>query len=122
MLTAQGIQVYPGGAPGDAAVPYAVLWTDAGTRARETLAASSDRLDMLVTVVSVGSQPEQAGWVGERVFAALLDRAPAITGRTCSPITHEVSDSVRRDPDVVQPGGAVVYEQVDVFRLVTRPA
>lgn len=122
LLEGQALTVHEGGAPDSAAVPYAVLWMDSGTRTRETLVASSGRDDLLVTVTSVGQDPTQAWWVAERVFTALLDVAPTVSGRTCSPITHEVSDALRRDSDVTQPGGSAVYQQVDVFRLVSRPA
>lgn len=122
MLEAQGLTVYPGGPPDGATVPYAVLWTDSGTRTREKLCAKSNRSDPLAAVTSVGSTEEQAGWVAEKVFAALLDQVPTVAGREFAPIAHEVSDPLRRDPDVVQPGGSVVFEQVDVFRVPNWPA
>lgn len=121
LLAAQNLAVYQGGAPDAATVPYAVLWTDSGTRTQEKLPVDSSTVNMLVSVTSVGSTTEQAAWVADRVFAALLDQTPVITGRICQPVTHEVSDPVRRDDDVIAPGGSPVYQQVDVFRLVTRP-
>lgn len=125
LLDGQGLTVYEGGSPRtepSAQPPYAVLWTDAGTRMRETLCATSDRADMLVTVTSVGGTPEQARWVAERVYAGLLDQTPVIAGRTVSPITNQVTDMIRRDDDVGTSDSASWYYQVDVFRLVSRPA
>lgn len=121
LLEAQNLTVHEGGAPDGSTVPYAVLWADSGIRTGTKLTTGSDRADLLTTVVSVGSTEEQAGWVAERVFTALLDQTPTITGRGCAPITHETSDPLRRDSDVVQPGGSVTYEQVDVFRLTSWP-
>lgn len=122
LLAGQGLTVHEGGAPDDATVPYVVLWTDSGTRTRTKMCPTSDQADLFVTAVSVGSTEEQTGWVAEKVFAALLDQAPAVAGRSIAPMTHEASDPLRRDPDVVQPGGAIVFEQVDVFRLISRPS
>lgn len=119
----QALPVFPGGAPDS--VPqqrYAVLWTDSGTWASTKLCTGSDRVDMLVTVVSVGTTREQALWVVDRAFAALLDQTPTVAGRTCGPISHDSSDPLHRDPDPVAPGGAITYEQVDVFKLTSWPA
>jgi hypothetical protein len=122
MLEAQGLTVYPTGAPDDAVEPYAVLWTDAGFRTGTKLCVGSDRADFLASVVSVGTTAEQAQWVAEKAFAALLDQTPIVAGRSCDPITHDSTDPVHRDPDPVAPGGSIVYEQIDVFKLTTWPA
>jgi hypothetical protein len=98
-------------------VPYCVVYADQGTREQERLLATQSRATFVYTIHSVGSTPDEAQWMAERVYAQLLGFRPEIEGRSCWPIAAEASVPVRRDDD---PHPALFFG-VDEFRLSSVP-
>lgn len=117
-LLAPTVRLHEGERPDSSPLPAAVLFVPSGTRTRTTLATISDRRDVPFQVTSVGLDPEGVRSVAQRVQDALLDRRPAIAGRTCWPITQEGSDPIRLDRDV----NPHVYYAVDLYNLSSVPA
>ena len=113
--------VYDGEAPSaaDPTTPerYVVLWPDNGDPQAEHLCGTSSTVTMLIQTTAVGKTADQARWVADKVFPALLDVRPTVAGRVCDPIRHDTAQPIRRDDDA---GGW--FYAVDVWRLVTRPA
>lgn len=99
-LVGNAVRLYEGAAPTDAVLPYAVLHMASPTAARTSLAATSDRRNASWTVTSVGQDPAGARSVAARVRAAVLDRRPAVAGRSSSTVTQTVGEPLRVDRDV----------------------
>lgn len=97
---------------------YCTVFTNSGFRTVERLAGPSATATFTFTVHSVGTTPEQAQAVAERVFAQLLDYTPTVTGRLCGRLRHAASQPVQLDTD----GGTNLYYCVDEFDITTDPA
>lgn len=67
---------------------------------------------------AIGGNLQAARAVATRVRTALLDKRPTITGRACGLIRQEATQPPQRDEST----GALVMDQVAVYRLATRPA
>lgn len=97
---------------------YCVVYASGGARVSERLTGRSVFAEFTFTIHSVGSTPEQARLVEERVIAQLLDWTPTIAGRNCRRTVHAISRPVAMDKDVSPP----LFYAVDGFDLTTAPA
>lgn len=83
------------------AVPaYAVMYPDSGIKSgfNRTLANNGpDELRYQIT--SVGSTPDHAQWMADKVAYALLTAVPVVSGRRVWPTVEEGSQPVRRDDE-----------------------
>lgn len=92
------IGIYWGGAPANAAAPYAVLYPDVGMESATDRALSDDvPNDLRFQITSVGASAEQAVLVADKCSTALLTSAPSVAGRRVRPIRQEAAQPVRRD-------------------------
>jgi hypothetical protein len=98
--------------------PYCVVYSNQGSRETERLLATQTRANFDYTIHSIGHDVESAQLVAERVYARLLGVKPTIAGRSCWPISSEVSQPVRLDSDT----SPALFYGVDVFRLSSTPA
>lgn len=125
-LRSAGVVVHRGIGPSDplTAAPYCVVY--AGTT--ETDGPSSDLYaDALteVQVTSVGKTSEQAEWVADKAFAALVGTFPnPPPGRRWlmpgAPVGHVLTRPVTRDDDFGK--GSPLFYIVQIFSLPTTPA
>lgn len=97
---------------------YCVVYASGGARKAERLTGGSVFADFTFTIHSVGTTPEQARLVEERIIAQLMDWTPIIAGRNCRRTVHAVSRPVAMDKDVSPP----LFFAVDGFDLTTAPA
>lgn len=96
---------------------YCTVFTNSGYRTVERLAGPSATATFTYTIHSVGSDPQQAQAVAERVFAQLLDYVPTVAGRVSGRLRHAASQPVQLDTDV----SPALYYCVDQFDLTTDP-
>lgn len=103
------VTVYDGDVPGKPDQTYVVLYPDPGWRERSSLTLASDHLTLSFQVTCVGTTAMQTRQVSDAVCAALIDRAPVVTGRQCGPISQDqgmpdiARDSQTRDPAIDRP-------------------
>lgn len=104
--------------------PYLLVYMTVRTPSGEMPADSanvemdSDRVILLAYLHSVGGSARAARMVADRGRRRLLNVTPTIAGRECWPIRHDES----RPPDPDETTGALVVDQVDVYRLESIPA
>lgn len=116
--------VYDGAVPNGATPPYVLVYLVVSDPTGElppdstSVDMASGRVIVLAYCHSVGANALAARMVADRVRAALLDVTPVIDGRECWPIRQDES----RPPDRDESTGALVMDQVDVYRLETVPA
>lgn len=92
--------IYEGQAPSGAEPPYAVLYFDSGRKsAFERNILNEAPRDLRYQTTCVGSTPEQARWVADKVGAALYGAVPAVPGRLVWPVIEESSQPIRRDDE-----------------------
>lgn len=114
---------YDGYVPPKTAPPYVVVYFSfeapepAFDSQASDLVGKSNRIDCFAYCHSVGSNGIAARAVAARVRAVLLDVAPAIAGRVTFPIRHVENQPASRDEST----GALVMDQVDVYRLSSVP-
>lgn len=115
-----GLTVYDGQVPSQPALPYVVVYFDAGPPNQElaSLDDLSSERDWSFQVTSVGGTREQAQWAVEGAFAGLYGVRPSVAGRSCGRIRHVGSQPARRDDDVTPP---LMYA-TDQWRFLSTPA
>lgn len=106
-------------APAGAAPPYAVLYPDVGSPSGfdQPLCDRQARWDLRYQVTAVGSGPQQAAWVADRVRAVLLTETPSVAGRRLRVAVQEAAQLVARDDDA---GG--YYYATAQYLTVSDPA
>lgn len=109
--------VFPGGSVVGNPARYAVVWVDGGRNEADRLDGKQGNLHKTFTIHSVGSDETQAGWVQERVVAALKDRLLVIPGRNAQRLKHVQSRPKQIDRDVTPP----LHYFVDQFYLFATP-
>lgn len=144
-IRAEGCAAYDGNVPTDQArngadpadpltvrvvtveLPYAVLYANFGDDYHKRLGGRTSQRSKFWQVTSVGSSPQQANWVNNRVRRALKDRRLTVyvpdpaTGRPTNVpwqlarITVEESQRLRRDDTTTDANGDPVYLLVDTF-------
>ena len=97
---------------------YCTVFADQGRHESERLDERQIQSAYRYVIHSIGSTPEQARWVGERVFAQLFDWRPVIPGRTCWRARHVGGQAMQIDRDVSPP----LWFVVDEFELRSTPA
>lgn len=115
------LTVYDGHVPAEPLLPYAVLYLGWGS-ARTALVAVTDLFDGRAQVTSVGANAAAARIVAKRVADRLIDVTPAVAGRSCWPITHELAQPPREDRDVHIDGVGFPVYAVDEYRIASVPA
>jgi hypothetical protein len=92
--------IYEGRSAPNSVPPYAVFYFDSGGKsAFERNVLNDAPRDLRYQVTSVGSTPEQARWVADKVFVPLLTGVPAVAGRLVWPAIEEGSQTVRPDDE-----------------------
>lgn len=115
--------VYDGFVPNGSTPPYVVVYFAFDYPPAETDGQSSDlvmnsnRVDCFAYCHSVGTNSIGSRAMAARVRTALLDVAPAVTGRSVFPIRHIENQPAARDEST----GVLVVDQVDVYRLSSVP-
>lgn len=94
---------------------YCTIYVNSGRRTAERVTGGQTTATFTFTIHSVGTAPDQAQLVAERVFNQLLDWTPDVPGYRCRRIIHAASYPTQRDPDGLPP----VYFAVDEFDLTT---
>lgn len=97
---------------------YVAVFSDSGFRTAERFTGLQGTSSQSFTVHSVGTTPDQAQAIADRVFAQLLDWTPAVEGRVCRRMRHEASEPVQIDRDVTPP----MFYGVDVFEVTSSPS
>jgi hypothetical protein len=97
---------------------YCTVHMDSGRRIADRFTGPQVQQDYTITVHSAGTSTEQAQWVAERVYAALLGVVLAVPGRKCHRVRAIDSQPVELDRDVTPP----LFYSTDVFELVSDPA
>lgn len=118
LLQGAGLTVYDARVPDSPTLPYVVLYAEPGLLQRSALAATSGWLDWPFQVTAVGKERSQAAWAAQKARAALVDVAPTVTGRTCSPILQDSSQPITRDDDITPP----VFYVAAGYRLLSVPS
>jgi len=112
-----GLNPYDGLVP-DGAVRYSLVYfyveTPDGLAAPDAvnLTLDSDVIDARAYVHNVGVTPAAARIQCGRARMAVLNKTPAITGRTCFPIRWIEGQPPQRNEEVP---GTTVFDQVDVY-------
>lgn len=115
------LNVHDGHVPANPALPYCVLYLGWDAE-RTALAAVTDQFSGIAQITSVGANASAARIVAKRVADRLIDIAPAVAGRTCWPITHELGQPPREDRDVHIDGIGFPIYTVDQYRIASVPA
>lgn len=97
---------------------YVAVFSNSGNRTAERFTGSQGTSAQSFTIHSVGTTPDQAQAVADRVFAQLLDWTPTVEGRVCRRMRHEASEPVQIDRDVTPP----MFYGVDVFEVTSSPS
>jgi len=92
---------------------YVALFTNSGARSASRFTGPSSQSVQTFVLHSVGTKPDQAQFVADRVFAKLLDWTPTVDGLSFRRVTHEASLPLARDDDTSPP----LFYQVDEFDL-----
>lgn len=115
------LTVYDGNVPANPALPYCVLYLGWDAE-RTALQAVTDQFNGRAQVTSVGANAQAARIVAKLVADRLIDVAPAVAGRSCWPITHELAQPPREDRDVHIDGIGFPVYAVDEYLLSSVPA
>lgn len=78
---------------------YVSVFTPSPDDSRHRFTGSQGRQDWTFVTHSVGSSPNQARWVADRVRGRLLDKRLDIEGHTCWPIRHPTGLPMDVDTD-----------------------
>lgn len=115
------LKVLDGAVPTGTAPPYVLVYfadSDPELAESRPLTGRSDRYVLRAYCHSVGGNSEATRALGDRVRAALLDKAPTVAGRLCWPIRREDGQPPQRDEST----GSLVMDRVDIYRLESGPA
>jgi hypothetical protein len=122
-MVAHDDQVPPTGTAGSLP-PYAVVrfvfrkLTAGESPGTTSLTFDSVTYQVDVRVYSVGTDARSTRAVATRAETQLLNWAPTVTGRTCTPLRQIESETL--DPNEAM--GVTVAQQVDVYRFLSQPA
>lgn len=96
---------------------YVTFFTNSGFREAERFTGPQVTSTQTFTVHSVGTTADQAQFMAEKVFAAVLDRVLVVPGRVCRRVRHASSQPVQLDTDVTPP----LFYCVDEFDVTSTP-
>lgn len=102
LLVAAGLTVQLGG-DGEPVAPCVVLWPSPGEPAAGSVADPVGDLVVELTATAVGSTPDQALWVSDRVTTTLAQAVPVVAGRSCRPMWQTWRAPLARDDDSTPP-------------------
>lgn len=105
------VTVHVGEAPGDAAMPYVVLFPSMPLGTGRSLCGTTRRRGNDVQTTCVGATVEQAQWLAGQVQDALEDVRPTMPDKRCSLIHKDFSQPARADRDVTPP----VFYAIDLW-------
>lgn len=92
--------IYESRAPQGAVPPYAVFHFDTGRKSPfERNVLNQAPRDLRYQTTSVGTTPDQARWVADKVAAALEGDVPAVSGRRVWPVIDEGAQPIRPDDE-----------------------
>lgn len=111
-------RVHDGAVPDNTTPPYVLVYLNRLDNGAEDLTHGTARAVVRAYCHCVGSNADAARIVAGNVREALLDVVPTVAGRTCYPIRNEATNPPQRDEST----GAVVLDQVAVYRLESVPA
>jgi hypothetical protein len=115
-------QVPPTGTAGSTP-PYAVVrfvfrkLTVGESPGTTSLTFDSVTYQIDVRVHSVGTDDRSTRGVATRAETQLLNWAPTVTGRTCTPLRQVEAETLAPDESM----GVTVAQQVDVYRFLSQP-
>jgi hypothetical protein len=125
-LRQAGLSVHRGIGPPDplGSVPFAVVYAGTAVTDGPTSDPHAD-VDPEVQVTSVGETSQQAEWLADAVFAALVGvELPAPAGRQWlrpgAPTEHVLTRPVERDVDLG--AGAPLFYRISIYALPSTPA
>lgn len=107
-----GVRLHVDEVPPSPGYPYAVLYTDAGGHADDSLGLQMEHATFYPVVVSVGVSAAQCRMVRDRVVRVLA-AGVTVAGRDCR-LTSLSSTQIARDTDIPD---RVVFFGRDLFRL-----
>jgi hypothetical protein len=96
---------------------YVTVYADTGRRSAGRLTGPQTTATQYFTVHSVGTTPDKAQEVAERVITQLCDHVLLVEGRDCWPVTHEESQPAALDADSNPP----LHYCIDEFEVVSTP-
>lgn len=100
-------------------VYFAQVTPDAETAPDSTdLTFNSDRVELTAWCHSVGTTQAAARMVASRLRAAVLNRTPGVSGRSCWPTRQVDGQPVQPDETT----GPAVFDLVDIYRFASLPA
>jgi len=82
---------------------YVTFFLSGGQRTKGRFTGPSSVADYTMTTHSVGTTPEQAQLVEERVQSKLVDWTPVVAGFSCRRLQHDGSQPIEIDTDVSPP-------------------
>lgn len=94
------ITAYLGRRGGDA--PCVVVYADPGQDESSSLIPNEDVV-VYLPLHAIGTGPEQALWLADKVRARLSRATPSVTGRSVHPMWQEQAAPLLRDDDVTPP-------------------
>ncbi|WIE54227.1 DUF3168 domain-containing protein [Curtobacterium sp. MCBD17_003] len=97
---------------------YVTVWANSGRRTVGRYTGPQDVETYTFTVHSVSQVPSDVRVLADAVMQQLLGFVPAIDGRVCRRITHEVSEPLQYDRDLTPP----LYWAAAEFDLISDPA
>lgn len=98
-------------------LPYAVYYSSIGDDDRPRLTGRRARRSVFFSITYVGEDRNQAKACGERIRAALQDKAIAVPGHRTWLCQLQESQRVRRDDEVMRPDGKPLFYGVDNYAL-----
>lgn len=103
------------------ALPYAVFHSSLGDEPESDensrLTGNRGRMSVFFTVMYVGLDRWQAKHAGQQVREAISGRRPSVSGHRVWKVQVEESQRVRRDDDIVRPGGERLFYGVDNYAV-----
>lgn len=97
--------------------PYAVYYSSVGTDDRRRITGRSARRSVFFSITYIGGDRNQAKWLGEKIRDLLNDKPIVIPGHNSWLCQLQESQRVRRDDEVVRPGGKPLFYGVDNYAL-----
>ena len=99
------------------ATPYILVYFDSADPEFDFRAAPWS-FELSITVHAVGGNAQAARQMADLARGALIGVIPAVSGRTCYPITRAESGT---PPQRDESTGVLVMDQIDVYSLVSVP-
>lgn len=99
---------------------YWTIFTDSGVRFTDRLAGDYVSANLRYWIHCVGTEPEQAQRIADRVIDRLTGWTPTVAGFHPQRVRHVASEPLRMDAEVRNTSGEVLHYTVDQFELVSQ--